>query len=177
MKPASPPSPFRDGGGDALPFPRGRGVGGEGFSRGPGMTAKARALRLNMTDAERVLWRELRRDRLGVRFRRQMPVFKRYILDFYAPEVKLAVEVDGGQHADDALDALRTGVLHAHGISVLRFWNHEVLGETDAVVQAVADVVGDLRSGSASPLSPLRDGGGDGAARGLRFFASTVGGT
>ena len=148
----SPLTPLRDGGGKRLPSPGGRGVGGEGelpsagFSRGPGMTRKARLLRSNMTDAERRLWREIRRDRLGVRFRRQLPVLKRYILDFYAPAIRLAVEVDGSQHAEDENDATRTAHLNAHGISVLRFWNNEVLNQTKEIVTAIADVVSALSS-------------------------------
>ena len=144
---ASPQAPLRDGGGNAPPSPRGRGVGGEGFSRGPGMTAKARHLRGNMTNAEKRLWAELRRDRLGVRFRRQLPVLQRHILDFYAPSIRLAVELDGGQHAESAADARRTAHLNAHDISVLRFWNIEVLNETEAVVETLYRLSRAMRSG------------------------------
>jgi very-short-patch-repair endonuclease len=162
---ASPLAPLRDGGGDALsgrivlPSLGGRGAGGEGFSRGSGMTEKARFLRANMTDAERCFWKHVRRDRLGVRFRRQMPVFNSYILDFYVPSLKLAVEIDGGQHSENADDAHRTAILNRHGISVFRFWNDDVLREIDGVLEAVAEVISSLQS--TSPLAPLRGGAGD----------------
>ena len=152
----------------APPSPRGRGAGGEApFTRGPGMTRRARALRTEMTEAERALWRRFRGDALGVRFRRQMPVLGRYILDFYCPSVKLAVEVDGGQHAESPNDPRRDAVLNAHGISVLRFWNHDVLREDAAVAEAIADVVAALRD--ASPPSPLRSGGGSREDLAARF--------
>ncbi len=137
MRETSPLTPLRSGGGNALPSPRGRGVGGEGFSRGSGMTLKARKLRGNMTEAEKQLWQEIRRDRLGIRFRRQLPILQRYILDFYAPSIRLAVEVDGGQHAESADDVRRTAHLNAHGITVLRLWNTEVLNETETVVETL----------------------------------------
>lgn len=144
----------------ASPPPVGRGTEGEGFSRGPGMTVKARALRLNPTKAERVLWQVLRRDALGLRFRRQMPVLKRFILDFYAPSIRLAVEVDGSQHADSHADGTRTHLLNAHGISVLRFWNNDVLQNLSGVTAALRDVIDTLQA-DASPLTPLRSGGGE----------------
>ncbi|MEL7149673.1 MAG: DUF559 domain-containing protein [Pseudomonadota bacterium] len=111
------------------------------------MTQRAHALRSNMTDAEKRLWQEVRRDRLGVRFRRQLPILKRYILDFYAPSIRLAVEIDGGQHAGDPGDTRRTAHLNAHDISVLRFWNNEVLNETPAVVETLFDLCSAMKRG------------------------------
>ena len=67
------------------------------FDRTPLMTAKARRLRLAMTDAERKLWSGLRKDQLGVAFRRQHPIGK-YVLDFYCASLGLVIELDGGQH-------------------------------------------------------------------------------
>lgn len=113
------------------------------------MTQKARALRGNMTEAEKRLWREIRRDRLGVRFRRQLPVLHRYILDFYAPSIRLAVELDGGHHADNGDDMRRTSRLNAHGISVLRFWNIEVMNETETVVETLFRLCSALKDGTA----------------------------
>ncbi|WP_299042564.1 DUF559 domain-containing protein [uncultured Tateyamaria sp.] len=124
------------------------------------MTLKARALRSDPTDAERALWNALRLDALGLRFRRQIPVLQRYILDFYAPSIRLAIEVDGGQHADSTSDAARTHALNAHGISVLRFWNNDVLQNLYGVTTAIRDVIDALQA-NASPLTPLRDGGGE----------------
>ncbi len=93
-----------------------------------------RALRGAMTDAERLLWRHLRgRQLAGRRFRRQHP-FLDYVLDFVCLEARLVVELDGGQHLQSADDAVRDARLRAAGFAVLRFWNHQVLGETEAVL-------------------------------------------
>ena len=97
-----------------------------------------RVLRSNMTDAEQLLWRHLRRGQLdGFKFRRQHP-FGNYILDFVCLEAKLIIEVDGGQHvANEEEDAKRSAVLNKAGFRVLRFWNHEVMGELEAVLDAI----------------------------------------
>ncbi len=157
---ASPPSPLRLGEGSAngtvsAPLSLGRGVGGEAFSRGPGMTERARALRNAMTDAERCLWAELRGDRLGVRFRRQLVIDRRYIADFCAPTLQLVIEVDGGQHADSVGDVERTAYLERCGYHVMRFWNHDVLCATEAVVTAIYDRAALRAEDRASPPSPL----------------------
>ena len=96
-----------------------------------------RALRRNMTDAERKLWYRLRGNQLGLKFRRQHP-FENYVLDFVCLAVKLIVEVDGGQHQDQtAHDVQRTIILEKAGFRVLRFWNNQVLAEIDSVVEAI----------------------------------------
>ncbi|MBI1907543.1 MAG: endonuclease domain-containing protein [Rhodocyclales bacterium] len=95
-------------------------------------------LRKTMTDAERKLWRHLRGEQLGAKFRRQHP-FQGYVLDFVCFERGLVIEVDGSQHADAAVkDAVRTDVLERAGFRVLRFWNNEVLTQTDAVLACIA---------------------------------------
>jgi len=100
----------------------------------------ARKLRQRHTDAERFMWALLRDRRFcGFKFRRQHPC-GRYILDFYCHEAKLAIELDGGQHNTDAArrtDKNRNAFLADERIDVLRFWNHEVLGETEAVLEAI----------------------------------------
>ncbi len=98
--------------------------------------ARARQLRSTMTDAERTLWRALRRKQLdGHRFRRQHPI-GRYIVDFFCPEAKLIVELDGGQHAEQAdYDADRTEWLEARGYRVVRYWNPDVLGNLEGVLE------------------------------------------
>ena len=95
-----------------------------------------------MTDAERVLWAKLRRRQMfGLKFRRQQPMGD-YIVDFVCLEKKLVVEVDGGQHAEQSdYDARRSRWLEEQGFEVMRFWNHQVLTETEAVVQAVANAL------------------------------------
>lgn len=102
------------------------------------MRERARALRAGMTDAEQRLWRELRGRRLaGLKFRRQKPL-GRYIVDFVCLERGLVVELDGGQHAEQIdYDRLRDTWLHSQGLVVLRFWNHEVLQQTDAVLERI----------------------------------------
>ncbi len=95
----------------------------------------ARALRQNSTDAESRLWRHLRGKQIGgVRFRRQQPI-EPYIVDFFCPEARLIVEVDGGQHADDS--DIRTRWLESRSYRVIRFWNNDVLSNTDGVLTMI----------------------------------------
>ncbi|HEY0197193.1 MAG TPA: DUF559 domain-containing protein [Rhodanobacter sp.] len=96
---------------------------------------RARKLRNAATDAEKHLWRHLRREQLaGCKFRRQYPIAS-YIVDFVCIPARLVVELDGGQHVDAAVyDARRTQIIEAHGYRVLRFWNDDVLLRTNAVL-------------------------------------------
>jgi very-short-patch-repair endonuclease len=98
----------------------------------------AREMRGRMTDAEALLWQLLRNRRIaGAKFRRQHPV-GRYILDFYCDEKKLGIELDGGQHTEAVdYDARRDAWLSMQEIRVLRFWNNQVLTETEAVMEAI----------------------------------------
>ena len=102
----------------------------------------ARRLRKNPTEAEQRLWSRLRRRQLdGHFFRRQAPI-GRYVVDFVCAERKLVVEVDGGQHARQIRrDAKRTAWFESLGYEVIRFWNNEVLRQTDAVEEAIREVV------------------------------------
>lgn len=87
---------------------------------------KARYLRREETKAEKILWKELRNRKLGVKFRRQHPLEK-FILDFYTPEIGLAIELDGSSHKENReYDKLRTEYLKTHKIAVIRFWNYEI---------------------------------------------------
>jgi very-short-patch-repair endonuclease len=96
----------------------------------------ARRLRRDMTDAERRLWYALRDRRFaGWKFRRQASIGP-YVVDFLCHAAKLIVEVDGGQHSEET-DARRTGFLEAQGYRVVRFWNNDVLQNTDGVLQAL----------------------------------------
>ncbi len=101
-------------------------------------TQKARELRKNRTDAEKRLWERLRRSRIdGFRFRQQAPIGK-YIVDFVCFEAKLVVELDGGQHVEQATyDAKRTGWLETQGFRILRFWNNEVFENIEGVEEVV----------------------------------------
>jgi very-short-patch-repair endonuclease len=89
---------------------------------------RARELRNAATDAEVHLWHHLRLKQLGgYRFRRQVPVAG-YIADFLCIELKLIIELDGGQHLERAAsDVVRTRKLEAEGYRVLRYWNDDVL--------------------------------------------------
>jgi very-short-patch-repair endonuclease len=101
---------------------------------------RARLLRKKATEPERILWRRLRnRNFAGYKFRRQHPLGD-YILDFYCPGAKLAIELDGSGHnyrAGQIRDRTRSEFLACHGIVVLRFWNHQVRQELDSVLQAI----------------------------------------
>ena len=99
---------------------------------------RARQLRKNPTDAERLLWRRLRFWQVdGLKFRRQQPL-GRYIVDFICLEKRLVIEVDGGQHSEHvAYDVERDIWLRDQGFNVLRFWNHDVLKNIDGVVDVV----------------------------------------
>ena len=103
---------------------------------GPSLTRRSQYLRRNMTDAERALWRELRHDQLGRRFRRQHPI-PPYVVDFACIEAKLIVEADGGQHADGC-DQERDAYLRRQGWKILRFWNNDVLQNRTEVLQIIA---------------------------------------
>lgn len=95
-----------------------------------------------MTDAERVLWRHLRAGRLeGAKFRRQHPL-PPWIADFCCIDARLIVEVDGSQHSPDS-DALRRYALESRGWRIARFWNHDVLLQTEAVVDEIWRLVAD----------------------------------
>ena len=105
----------------------------------PRLIKLARTLRRGQANAEEVLWQLVRRRGMGVKFRRQHPLVT-FVLDFYCHQLRLAVEVDGGQHAAPtgrASDARRTAALEAREIRVLRFSNLEVLKETTAVADAL----------------------------------------
>ena len=108
-------------------------------------TMKARALRNNATDAERALWQAISARKMsGVRFNRQVPIGP-FICDFVARSIGLVIEVDGGQHGDDA-DADRTKYIEAQGFRVIRFWNNEVLTNPEGVVARIAGVIADMPS-------------------------------
>ena len=100
----------------------------------------ARAMRHQLTWAEKALWRQLRNSKLeGLKFRRQQPL-DRYILDFYCAEKKLVVELDGGQHdvpEEREYDLERTGLLKAKGLSVLRFGNSQVRENMPWILESI----------------------------------------
>jgi len=99
---------------------------------------RARQLRGRMTVAEVRLWQRLRGEQIdGYRFRRQVPLGP-YVVDFACVNARLVIEVDGGQHAEAIeRDERRTAWLEAGGFTVLRFWNGDVLHQTDGVLESV----------------------------------------
>ena len=101
-------------------------------------TFQARVLRKNLTPAEQTLWQRLRyRQIAGFKFRRQHPIGP-YICDFVCLEKMLVVEVDGGQHASAIVyDQSRSRYLKSQGFEVMRFWNNEVLLQTDSVLGVI----------------------------------------
>ena len=108
------------------------------------LRANARALRENSTDAERILWSELRDQRLnGSGFRRQVPI-ESYVADFVCHAAHLVIELDGGQHFSDQAeqaDAARSTVIEAKGFMVLRFSNHDVMKNRAGVLETIAAAV------------------------------------
>ena len=106
--------------------------------RNPRAQRRATKLRHSPTDAESRIWYFLRRGHLlGFRFRRQAPVGP-YIVDFICVEAALVIEIDGSQHADAKMyDAQRERFLASCGLRVLRFWNTEVLLQTEGVIEVI----------------------------------------
>ena len=101
----------------------------------PILKKRRQEFRHNQTEAEKAFWSLVRNRQInGKRFFRQDSVGP-YILDFYCPEIKLAIELDGGQHSDNGeYDALRTEYLKTQGIEVMRFWNNEVLRDRQGIM-------------------------------------------
>ena len=115
------------------------------------LTAQTHAisLRKSATATERHLWRHLRdRQLAGFRFRRQVPIGN-YIADFACVDAKVVIEVDGGQHlAHREYDARRDAELVARGYQVLRFWDNDVLLNTESVLVVILQALERLHSGA-----------------------------
>ena len=114
-----------------------------------------------MTDAEALMWKMLRSRRIAdVKFRRQHPI-GRYILDFYCHEKKLCIELDGAQHMEaESYDEQRAAWLKAQGIKVLRFWNNQMLAETESVMEAIYNELVLTRAPANTPLPQAGEGKG-----------------
>jgi len=117
----------------------------------------ARSLRKGSSDAERFLWRYLSSKQLeGLKFRRQQPIGK-CIVDFVCFEKNIISEADGGQHAvESTKDHLRDEWLKGEGFNVLRFWNNEILGNIEGVIELVRKYCF-----YPPPLNPLPPGEGE----------------
>ena len=105
------------------------------------LTSLARNLRNDPTDAEKRLWSHLRvRQLCGVKFTRQHQIGD-FIVDFACRSLRIAIELDGGQHAESTTDAGRTEIIEAHGYRVIRFWNNDVLANTEGVLHVIAEEI------------------------------------
>ena len=108
----------------------------------PNSFAKAKFLRDNMTDAEKLLWEKLKDKKLkGFKFRRQHPIHI-YIVDFYCHKLKLIIELDGGYHdskEQKLLDAERSEILKFQDLEIIRFTNDEVLGNIELVMRKIEE--------------------------------------
>lgn len=108
------------------------------------LTQRARELRRDQTEAEKVLWMKLRNRQVnGVKFRRQQPIGS-FIVDFVSLEKKLVIEVDGGQHNLSPtidIDQNRTSYLEEQGFQVLRFWNNDVVKNVEGVLERISEIL------------------------------------
>jgi len=101
------------------------------------LTILGKNLRKRPTDAEQVLWNHLRMKQMeGLKFRRQQPI-DNYIVDFVCFENRIIIEADGGQHKENNKDRERDLNLQHNGFKVLRFWNNEVLQNTNGVLEII----------------------------------------
>jgi very-short-patch-repair endonuclease len=124
---------------------------------------RARELRRESTDPERMLWARLRKGQLlGAKFRRQHPIGP-YLADFFCLKEKLVIELDGGGHDEEnqrRADAIRTSYLETRGYRVLRFWNNDVTENIDGVLENIAEHLKNSalpRTGEAGAQRRVRD--------------------
>jgi len=110
----------------------------------PKLKKRRKELRQNQTEAEKLLWSQLRNKRFsGVKFFRQYSIGT-YVLDFYSPTRRLVIELDGGQHSEQEqkeYDENRSEYLKAHDVEVIRFWNNEVMQDMEGVLVRIAERV------------------------------------
>jgi BirA family biotin operon repressor/biotin-[acetyl-CoA-carboxylase] ligase/primosomal protein N' (replication factor Y) len=124
---------------------------------------RAKSLRASMTDAERALWQRLRREQLGVKFRRQHPLDP-FIADFACLAPKMVVELDGSQHQEQkAYDLRRDAFFASKGFTVLRFWTDEPLKNMDGVLAVIAQQI-ELVASSRAAVPPPQPSPGRGGS-------------
>src|SRR4029450_9201308 len=121
--------------------------------------AAAKKLRANTTPHERILWRALKQLPIeGTHFRRQAPIGP-YVVDFLCPAKRLIIELDGGHHNDDETaqrDQERQAWLEQEGYRVVRFWNSDVTGNLNAVMERIYVELYGSREGEPAPLQNRR---------------------
>ncbi len=115
---------------------------------------KRKELRLNTTLPEQRLWSKLKSNQMfGFKFRRQFGIGK-YIVDFYAPALKLVIEVDGGSHsgiAEEAYDEIRTAYFNSMGIECIRFTNHEIMENLEGIAITIWNMIEKIKAGWLNP--------------------------
>ena len=114
----------------------------------PYLKTFAQNMRKNPTDAEKKFWSIVKNKQTGYKFRRQQAINSQYIADFVCFELKLIVEIDGGQHCDNVHDEQRTLQMETEGFRIIRFWNNEALenleGCYEILMQEIHSAVRDL---------------------------------
>jgi len=108
---------------------------------------KAKALRKNETEAEKILWERLRNNQLkGYKFRRQHPI-SLFIADFYCHQLKLIIEIDGEYHnlpEQIEKDLERTRILESNGLQLIRFTNEEVQENLENVIAKITSKINEI---------------------------------
>ncbi|WP_282184084.1 endonuclease domain-containing protein [Azospirillum brasilense] len=146
--PSPQPSPQR-GEGVLLPVAKDNPV--------PLHTNRAVQMRRDSTEVEKIVWQRLRNAQMGAKFRRQEPIVG-FIVDFVAHDHRLVIELDGGQHADQApYDERRTRMLEQAGFRVLRFWNNDVNDNLEGVLETIRTALSATTVLRRDPLQRLRD--------------------
>jgi very-short-patch-repair endonuclease len=121
---------------------------------------RARTLRHDATDAEKKLWQHLRQPPFKQHHFRRQATIGPYFADFASHQLRIVIELDGGQHADNTADDRRTSYLVSEGYRVLRFWNNDVLKNTSGVLLTIDTAINADRPPTPDP-SPPQAGGGE----------------
>ena len=107
----------------------------------------AELLRKNLTEREKIVWEKLCKKQLGVKIRRQHPIWK-YVADYYCHEIKLVIEIDGGIHLSKEnreCDINREVTLKEFGIEIIRFTNDEIINDIDNVIEQIRIKIKELK--------------------------------
>ncbi|USN52179.1 MAG: endonuclease domain-containing protein [Candidatus Nomurabacteria bacterium] len=122
---------------------------------------RRRELRKNATNEERDLWHYLRGRKLGgYKFLRQFSI-NRFIVDFYCAQYRVAIEIDGSQHASDqgaTYDVERTAILSEFGVTTIRFTNNDINKRIGYVIKTITDTITEAANSSSSSFSSSREG-------------------
>lgn len=113
----------------------------------------AESLRNSITEAEQIVWEKVCKNQLGVRIRRQHPIYK-YIADYYCHELKLIIEIDGDIHLlkeNHEYDINRDATLSEFGIQIIRFTNDQVINNIENVIEEIKKKIEELKLKRLSP--------------------------